>query len=122
VTSGGLLAGIGIGELTGLEDGRDWMPELFGGENAILLNNSGSPENIAELQKNVFDPLTEFLNSRGVNVPDGKIDGIYTASRGDGLLILDYTGSPEPKEREFVLPNGEIRSLSTADSAIYELE
>jgi hypothetical protein len=139
VSRGGLLVGINLRELKALEDDRDWMPELFGGGNALLLSagkmghgkptgtlsvfefDAGSPEKIEELQKNVFDPVTEFLAAHGVSVPDGKIDGIYVASRENGLLALDYTGSPEPKERELVLPDGTTRTISTVDSTIYEI-
>ena len=145
VSGGGLLIGINITELGALEDDSDWLPELFGengrnlgkgctlrlggkigqseatGTLSVFKFDAGSPEKIAELQKDVFDPMTEFLSARGVTVHDGKIDGIYTAARENGLLVLNYTASPEPVEREFVLPGGKTRSLSTADSAIYEI-
>ena len=119
VKSGGLVAGINIRELRSLEDDTEWLPVLFGGDRSVLLNDAaGTTE---ELQRNVFDKLTGFLTSHGVPVYDGKIDGVFTAVRGSGLLVMNYTGSKEPYERDFLMPNGEIRRVSTADSVIYSL-
>jgi hypothetical protein len=139
ISDGGLLVGINIRELKSLEDDKDWIPVLFAGERSILIGGgtekmegkptgtlsvfdfSPKPEAIASLQQHVFDPITKFLSEHGVPVYDGKIDNIFTAVRGGGLLVMNYNGSAEPYEREFLLPNGETRRVATVDSTIYEL-
>ena len=129
VSTGGVLVGINIRELKSLEDDIDWLPVLFADGHSILINNESvfsfnpkTPEEIAKLQQNVFDPVTGFLSEHNVPLYDGKIDGVFTAVRNNGLLIMNYTGSSEPYERDFFLPNGETRRISTVDSVIYELE
>jgi hypothetical protein len=62
------------------------------------------------------------LSAYGVPVYDGKIDGVFTAVKGDGLLVMNYTEAKEPYERDFLMPDGTIRRISTTDSVIYELE
>ncbi|MCL2099087.1 MAG: formylglycine-generating enzyme family protein [Oscillospiraceae bacterium] len=131
VSEGGLLAGVNIRELKGLEDDKDWLPVLFGGGgldlgagHTMLVNAGYAPGGTTEqtaLQQNLFDPITEFLSKYGVPVYDGKIDNIFTAVKGGGLIVLNYNGSPEPYEREFLLPGGEPRRAAAVDSMIYEL-
>ena len=120
---GGLLVGIGLKELYSLEDGTDWLSELFceKGKKSLGKGHTLLCE-ASEAKQKMFDVVTEFLESNGVIVHDGKIDNIFTAAREDGsLLVLNYTGQKEPYEREFALPSGELRRISTKDSEIYEL-
>jgi len=79
------------------------------------------PDEIAALQQNVFDPVTAFLSKYGVSIYDGKLDNVFTAVRGKGLLVMNYNGSTKPYRRDFLLPNGKSRRLSTVDNVIYEL-
>ena len=70
------------------------------------------------MQNKVFDPMTGFFAEGGLYVSDGVIDEIFTADRGDSLLVMNYSG--ENAVREFTMPDGSRISADLPDLSITE--
>ena len=129
VENGGLLIGTDLRQLRDLDHDRDYLDLLFGSRgkalgrgHTLLLNQrlTGeieatstassfrmrplTPEQIAGMQRQVCDPITAFLAEHGVFVSDGVLDKLYTARRGDELLVMNYSGADI--ERDFTAPDG----------------
>ena len=120
VQAGGLLIGIGLDRLTALEDDGEWADRLFADPRRTL-RLSPALEDLPDEQVNeqLFAPLAAFLTARGVYVPDGRRDRLYTARRGDDLLVFNYAGAPVT--RTLTLPNGAKTTLTLADAEVRRL-
>lgn len=140
---GGLLIGINLHILRGLDNEEDYLPMLFGGsgkrigkgrtllidgtfcnmvETGAIISNfrmlhPGSAK-IEAMQREVFDPMTKFLAAEGISVSDGIIDGVYTADRGDGILVMNYSGADVT--RQFTMPDGSRITADLPDLSIRE--
>lgn len=97
---GGLVIGLGLRELYDLETGQNYMPVLFDGVNSVNITPQNKRFGIAD----VAGEMTVFLESHGVTVHDGVIDGIFAATKNGRLLVMNYSGADVT--REFRLPDG----------------
>jgi formylglycine-generating enzyme required for sulfatase activity len=109
VEKGGLLAAIAVDKMEALEDGINYIGNLFdvtGGVKAIgrgktlylgaagavaELTGNAVPDNI-KIAADIFDPLYEFLTGGGAYIPDGRLDGVYTSVIDDCALLLNNSG------------------------------
>ena len=64
----------------------------------------------------VFDKTADFMKRHGIYISDGKRDRLYTAEKGGGLLVMNY--SKHGISRELSLPGGEKKTVSLGDSQI----
>lgn len=133
VEKGGMLVGIGLKTLRGLEGDEDCLEALFGecgkalGKGKTLLlptplqdfrANALTPDQIGAIQTGIFDPMTRFFAEGGLYISDGKLDRIYTADRGDGLLVMNYSG--QDVTRDLTLPDGTTIQKKIEDLTINE--
>ena len=135
---GGMIAGVGLEELKGLDDDADYMKILFGeghtGRTTLLkaglsakVESTGTASNYritygdrSEIQKGIFDNLTAFFAEGGLNVSDGILDDVFSADRTDGLLIMNYSG--KDVKRSFTYPDGKKVEADVPDLTIMELK
>ncbi len=73
-----------------------------------------------QYQSVLFDPMTKFLNSHGIIIPDGKIDRVYTAAVGSNILILNHTR--QKAVRSITVSTGDIRQVSLDGNSITEIK
>ncbi|MBQ4575534.1 MAG: SUMF1/EgtB/PvdO family nonheme iron enzyme [Clostridia bacterium] len=143
VEDGGMLVGINLNMLRDLDRDEDYLDILFGeggkqlGKGRTLLiggSISGEIEDtttssnfvmkpgdaaaLEAMQKNVLDVMTAFFAEGGLYVSDGKLDNIFTADRGDGLLVMNYSGADV--KRELTLPDGTRIDADLPDLCINE--
>ena len=143
VENGGMLVGIHLGMLRDLDQEKDYLSILFGegkkqlGKGRTLhirdafcgeIESTGTAsnyrmrpieeQNLKKMQKNILDPMTAFLEEGGVFLSDGKLDDVFTADRGDGLLVMNYSG--KDITREFTMPDGRRFLADIPDLAIRE--
>ncbi|MCL2488262.1 MAG: hypothetical protein FWE80_06215, partial [Oscillospiraceae bacterium] len=138
VENGGLLIGTKLRQLRDLDNDADYLPLLFADPERTLLLDAALTGQIvptstssvfrvlppteterAAMQRDVCDPMTAFLTARGVPVPDGVLDEIFTAVRDGKLLVMNYSGGdqkrvfrlPDRSEREAVLKDLEIAEI-----------
>ena len=137
--AGGLLVGINLSELYDLDTHTDYLDLWFGpdrkvasvlvggtvggkvsetGTSSNYKMEASTPEQIAQTQKTVFDPVTRFLAEHGVFVADGKLDKVFTARRNGKLLILNDSGADIT--RDFTRADGTSVSLTVPDISILE--
>ena len=138
-----MLVGINLNMLRDLDRDEDYLDILFGeggkqlGKGRTLLiggSISGEIEDtttssnfvmkpgdaaaLESMQKNVLDVMTAFFAEGGLYVSDGKLDNIFTADRGDGLLVMNYSGADV--KRELTLPDGTRIDADLPDLCINE--
>lgn len=106
---GGLVIGLGLRELYDLNENRDYMPILFDGVRSINLSLENKLSGTA-------DTLTAFLGANGVVVSDGKLDGVFTATKNGRLLAMNYSGAEVT--RNFTLPDGTVTERTLSDLEI----
>jgi hypothetical protein len=142
---GGLLVAYNMPGLRAAEDDTDYLPVLFdpqGGEKQVELGctlfipyNSaqeaertytlddpisamlaGQQRKVEDYPAGRFDSMLVFLQSHGIIVSDGVIDGIFTAQLSDRMLVLNT--HLEAREKEIVLPDGRHITLSLSPNSI----
>lgn len=130
---GGLVVGIGLKLLRGLDEDRDYLGLLFGengkavGKGHTLLlgapsgfsRRRGDREAAGIMQREIFGPMTDFLSSRGVFVADGILDDVFTAERYGKMLIMNYSGGGVT--RTFTRSDGEKFTAAVEDLEILEV-
>ncbi len=146
VENGGILIAGNTDSLCSIEDGQNYFPRLFdtsGGEKRIgkgatlyitvklaevkkiapvseLKPGEKAQEGSCEqYQALFFDPATTFLNSRGITLPDGRIDRVFTAIVGSKMLILNHTR--EKITRDISVSGNHIRHVSLDANSITEI-
>ncbi|MBQ9416415.1 MAG: SUMF1/EgtB/PvdO family nonheme iron enzyme [Clostridia bacterium] len=138
---GGLLVGINLEELYDLDTHTDYLARLFGPDSpcrSLLVSGSFSgeiretgtssnyrmdgarQEQIAAAQKQIFDPITAFLEQNGVYVADGVIDNLFVADRGGKLLVFNYSG--QTLTRTVTFSDGLRTEKTFPDLSITEIE
>ncbi len=99
VKQGGLLVGVGVQDLWGIEDGVNYRDVLFAaqGEKSLgkgrtlwLAHNLHDPREDEAITDLIFAPVEAFFTAGGIQVPDGKRDRFYVARKGDGYLLMNY--------------------------------
>ena len=76
-------------------------------------------DSLDELQRTIFDPLSSFLASRSIHIPDGRLDGLFSTVFEDGTLWLNTgdTGISRSLriegggEKEYFLPGDSITEI-----------
>ena len=135
--NGGLLIGLKLRELRDLDKDEDWLKILFDKPNTLLLSAGlcgkvvptstssvfrmlpPTPEDIACMQREVCEPMTAFLKTHGVSVPDGKLDNIYMVEKDGKLLVMNYSG--ETITRDISSLSGEKITATIPDLEIVEM-
>ena len=135
--NGGMVVGIGLTELRDIDNGNDYLDILFGNGRkgtCMLIGAavSGTSENTntssnyrvsfsdkGQMQKDIFDPMTEFLKEGGLNINDGILDDVFIADRGDALLVMNYSGADV--SRKITRTDGKVIEADIPDLAIMEL-
>ena len=138
VANGGMVVGVGLDELKDLDNDDDYMKILFGeghiGKTLLIESNiTGKVEETntssnykatyvdkGEMQTGIFDKMTEFFKEGGLYIMDGILDDVFAADRGDGLLIMNYSG--KDSSRSFTFSDGTIVNADVPDLAIIELK
>lgn len=120
-SAGGLLVGAGLKELRDLDRDEDWLEILFAGgrKGKTLLLDRGLVYGDA-LQTEVLERMTTFFRKNRLYIADGVLDGVFAADRGDGLLILNYSG--DAVSRKFTTPSGRSVAVSVPDPGICEIK
>jgi formylglycine-generating enzyme required for sulfatase activity len=117
VERGGILAAWNIGGLRIAENNNDALGTLFASKGGTRRFGKGETlyipvrvriepqlkesiigtqameirllDSLEHLQKVVFDPLTDFLASHSIRIPDGQLDGAFAARFEDSVLWLN---------------------------------
>ncbi len=126
VKEGGIIVGIGIDKLLSIQ-GEGFLERLFcktgikqigKGETLFIKENLGVSGGLCDRDIDilVFDKTADFMKRHGIYISDGKRDRLYTAEKGGGLLVMNY--SKHGISRELSLPGGEKKTVSLGDSQI----
>jgi len=141
--NGGMVVGVGLKSLRDLDRDEDWLEILFGdGRKSIgtgrtlliggaikgeveasstssnFILRRGDAASRDAMQKNVLDPMTEFFREGGLFISDGILDDVFTADRGDALLVMNYSG--QDVKRELTMPDGRKITEDLPDLSITE--
>ena len=134
--NGGIVIGVGLKELRDLDREEDYLKILFGDghkgrtlyledELKGIVENSNTASNYlisfgdtSSMQTGILDKMTVFLRENGIHIADGILDDVFAADRGNGLLIMNYSG--KDASRSFTNPDGTVFSIDIPDLAIIE--
>jgi hypothetical protein len=84
------------------------------------VNAIGLREDLRYYQERIFDPITSFLTSHGLSIPDGKIDRLYLSETASSALL--FNDSDEAKQKTLVSRDGKTQTIMVPAYSLVEVK